>query len=33
VTLGELAALPHTEIAIVAVAGFVESASDGAQGA
>ncbi|KSV80802.1 (2Fe-2S)-binding protein [Sinorhizobium fredii USDA 205] len=32
VTLGELAALPHTEIAIVAVAGFVERAADGAQG-
>lgn len=31
VTLGELAALPHTETAIVAVAGFVERASDGAQ--
>ena len=32
VTLGELAALPHTETAIAAVAGFVEGASDGAQG-
>ncbi|MDX8437795.1 FAD-dependent oxidoreductase [Mesorhizobium abyssinicae] len=31
VTLGELAALPHTEAAIVAVAGFVERAADGAQ--
>ncbi len=29
VTLAELAALPHTEAAIVAVAGFVERASDG----
>ncbi|WP_064685942.1 NAD(P)/FAD-dependent oxidoreductase [Rhizobium bangladeshense] len=31
VTLGELAALPHTETAIIAVAGFVERAADGAQ--
>lgn len=33
VTLGELAALPHTEAAIVAVAGFLERAADGAQDA
>ncbi|OHV78013.1 NAD(P)/FAD-dependent oxidoreductase [Ensifer sp. LCM 4579] len=33
VTLGELAALPHTEAAILAVAGFVERAHDGAQDA
>lgn len=32
VPLGELAALPHTEAAIVAVAGFVERNSDGVQG-
>jgi NADPH-dependent 2,4-dienoyl-CoA reductase/sulfur reductase-like enzyme len=33
VTLGELAALPYTEKAIVAVAGFVESATGSAHGA
>jgi hypothetical protein len=33
VTLGELAALPHTEAAIVAVAGFVERTADGTQDA
>ncbi|TCN33886.1 FAD-dependent oxidoreductase [Sinorhizobium americanum] len=33
VTLGELAALPHTEAAIVAVAGFVERTADDAQDA
>jgi NADPH-dependent 2,4-dienoyl-CoA reductase/sulfur reductase-like enzyme len=32
VTLGELAALPHTETAIIAVAGSVERPYDGAQG-